>query len=58
MLYFQTKEMLNIRVDDLGRIVIPKDVRKMLEIKEGQPMEMFVNSENNLILKKYKPEEV
>lgn len=57
MLYFQTKEMLNIRVDDLGRIVIPKDVRKMLEIEEGQPMEMFVDSENNLILKKYKPGE-
>lgn len=57
MLYFQTKEMLNIRVDDIGRIVIPKDVRKMLGIEEGQPMEMFVDSENNLILKKYKPEE-
>ena len=57
MLYFQTKEMLNIRVDDLGRIVIPKDARKMLGIEEGQPMEMFVDSENNLILKKYKPEE-
>ena len=57
MLYFQTKEMLNIRVDDLGRIVIPKDVRKMLGIEEGQPMEMFVDNENNLILKKYKPGE-
>ena len=57
MLYFQTKEMLNIRVDDLGRIVIPKDARKMLEIEEGQLMEMFIDSENNLILKKYKSEE-
>lgn len=45
------------RVDDLGRIVIPKDVRKMLGIEEGQPMEMFIDSENNLILKKYKPKE-
>lgn len=45
------------RVDDLGRIVIPKDARKMLGIEEGQPMEMFIDSENNLILKKYKPEE-
>ena len=57
MLYFQTKEMLNIRVDDIGRIVIPKDVRKMLGIEEGQPMEMFIDNENNLILKKYKTEE-
>ena len=57
MLYFQTKEMLNIRVDNLGRIVIPKDARKMLEVEEGQPMEMFIDNENNLILKKYKPEE-
>ena len=46
------------RVDDLGRIVIPKDVRKILGIEEGQPMEMFIDNENNLILKKYKPEEV
>ena len=46
------------RVDDIGRIVIPKDARKKLGIEEGQSMEMFIDSENNLILKKYKPEEV
>lgn len=41
------------RVDDLGRTVIPKDVRKMLDIKEGQPMEILIDNQNNLILKKY-----
>ena len=45
------------RVDDIGRIVITKDLRKMLEIEEGQPMEFFVDNENNLILKKYNPKE-
>lgn len=41
------------RVDDIGRIVIPKDVRKLLNIEEGQPMEMFIDKDKNLILKKY-----
>ena len=45
------------RIDDLGRIVIPKDLRKILKIEEGEPMEMFIDNKNNLILKKYNPEE-
>lgn len=45
------------RIDDIGRIVIPKDVRKMLKIEEGQLMEFFIDDENNLILKKYNPME-
>ena len=52
-------KMLGIvrRIDDIGRIVIPKDVRKMLKIEEGQPMEFFIDDKNNLILKKYNPME-
>lgn len=33
------------RIDDLGRIVIPKEMRRMLQIGEGDPMEIFVDSE-------------
>ena len=40
------------RIDDLGRIVIPKEIRKNLRIKEGDNLEIYINSEN-LILKKY-----
>lgn len=42
------------RIDDLGRIVIPKKVRKFLEIKENDPMEIWVDKEKNeIILKRY-----
>lgn len=40
------------RIDDLGRIVIPKEIRKNLRIKEGDNLEVFVDSED-IILKKY-----
>jgi len=40
------------RIDDLGRIVIPKEIRKNLRIKEGDNLEVFVNDED-IILKKY-----
>lgn len=40
------------RVDELGRIVIPKEIRKTLKIKEGEPLEIFVDK-SELILKKY-----
>lgn len=40
------------RVDDLGRIVIPKEIRRALSIKEGTPMEMSVSA-NTLVLEKY-----
>ena len=42
-------------VDDLGRIVIPKEVRKTMKIKEGDPMEIFVDHEGEVIFKKYSP---
>lgn len=40
------------RIDDLGRIVIPKEIRKSLRIKDGESLEIFLDSEN-IILKKY-----
>lgn len=40
------------RVDDLGRIIIPKSVRKELNIKEGEPMELFIDS-NDVVFRKY-----
>lgn len=43
------------RIDDLGRIVIPKEIRKTLRIKEGTPLEIFTENEGNIILKKYSP---
>lgn len=43
------------RIDDLGRIVIPKEIRKTFHIKESDPMEIFINKEGEIILKKYSP---
>ena len=43
------------RIDDLGRIVIPKESRKVLRIKEGDPIEIFTGREGEVILKKYSP---
>ena len=43
------------RIDDLGRVVIPKEIRKTLRIKEGDPLEIFTDKEGEVILKKYKP---
>ena len=42
------------RIDDLGRIVIPKEIRKTLRIKDGESVEIFLNSDN-IVLKKYSP---
>lgn len=43
------------RIDDLGRIVIPKEIRKTLHIKEGEPLEIFTDRDGQIILKKYSP---
>ena len=43
------------RIDDLGRIVIPKEIRKILRIKEGDPVEVFTDKQGEIILKKYSP---
>jgi len=41
------------RIDELGRIVIPKEIRKTLRIKEGENLEIYIDDEENIILKKY-----
>lgn len=43
------------RIDDLGRIVIPKEIRRTLRIREGDPLEIFTDREGEVILKKYSP---
>ena len=43
------------KVDPLGRIVIPKEVRKIFEIEEGADLEIYT-SENTIVLKKYDPQ--
>ncbi len=43
------------RIDDLGRVVIPKEIRRTLKIREGMPMEIFTDVSGGVILKKYSP---
>ena len=43
------------RIDDLGRVVIPKEIRRTMRIREGDPLEIFTDREGELIFKKYSP---
>lgn len=43
------------RIDDLGRVVVPKEIRRTLRIREGDPLEIFTDREGGVILKKYSP---
>ena len=43
------------RIDDLGRVVIPKEIRRSLRIREGEPLEIFTNEEGGVIFQKYSP---
>lgn len=43
------------RIDDLGRVVIPKEIRRTLRIRVGDPLEIFTDREGEIILKKYSP---
>ncbi len=43
------------RIDDLGRIVIPKEIRRTLRIREADPLEIFTDRDGEIILKKYSP---
>ncbi len=43
------------RIDDLGRVVIPKEIRRTMRIREGDPLEIFTNREGEVIFKKYSP---
>lgn len=42
------------RIDDLGRVVIPKELRRTLQIADGDPLEIFVSNEQ-IVLQKYSP---
>ena len=43
------------RIDDLGRVVVPKEIRRTLRIREGDPLEIYTDREGEVILKKYSP---
>jgi len=43
------------KIDDLGRVVIPKEIRKTLRIREGDPMEIYVEKNGEIILKRFAP---
>ena len=43
------------RIDDLGRVVIPKEIRRVLRIREGDPLEIFTEKDGEVIFKKYSP---
>ena len=43
------------RIDDLGRVVIPKEIRRTLHIKEGDPLEIYTAKDGEVIFKKYSP---
>ena len=43
------------RIDDLGRVVVPKEIRKVLRIREGDPLDIYTGTAGEVILKKYSP---
>lgn len=43
------------RIDDLGRVVVPKEIRRTLRIREGDPLEIFTDRDGEIVLKKYSP---
>lgn len=43
------------RIDDLGRVVIPKEIRRTMRIREGDPLEIYTNTGGEVIFKKYSP---
>jgi len=43
------------KIDDLGRIVIPKEIRKTLKVKEGMSLEIFTDQQGDIVLRKYLP---
>lgn len=43
------------RIDDLGRVVIPKEIRRTLRIREGDPLEIYTATDGEVIFKKYSP---
>ncbi len=43
------------RIDDLGRVVIPKEIRRTMRIREGDPLEIFTDAGGEVVFKKYSP---
>ncbi|MEG0036304.1 MAG: AbrB/MazE/SpoVT family DNA-binding domain-containing protein, partial [Oscillospiraceae bacterium] len=43
------------RIDDLGRVVIPKEIRRTLHIRDGDPLEIYTEKDGEVIFKKYSP---
>ena len=43
------------RIDDLGRVVIPKEIRRTMRIREGDPLEIYTDHDGEVVLKKYSP---
>ena len=43
------------RIDDLGRVVIPKEIRRVMRIRDGDPLEIFTGSNEEVVFKKYSP---
>lgn len=43
------------RIDDLGRVVIPKEIRRTMGIREGDPLEIYTDKDGSIIFKKYSP---
>ncbi len=43
------------RIDDLGRVVIPKEIRRTMRIREGDPLEIYTDRDGGVIFKKYSP---
>lgn len=43
------------KIDDLGRIVVPKELRRMINVREGDPIEIFTDDSGRIILKRYSP---
>ena len=43
------------RIDDLGRVVIPKEIRRTIRIREGDPLEIFTDNDGEVVFKKYSP---
>ncbi len=54
MLYLKATGIVR-RIDDLGRVVIPKEIRRTLRIREGDPLEIYTEADGKIVLKKYSP---
>ena len=43
------------RIDDLGRVVIPKEIRRTMRIREGDPLEIYTETDGSVVFRKYSP---